>query len=240
VRPDYTFRISTANLQQANFQVSQTCARNGPLFPELKLLPVAQQKFCRTFPNTLTAPAMASARSQYLVVYNGTFALLWFTLLIRTLAISPLYSYNKTYVIVGNFAKWVQTVALLDVLHSATGQLGFFWFKTAKSIWFYFQPLNLRSSRMHSALTRYKKGWCMLPSSPPSSKLLGRLSFFGQSCVHSRKSPCRHPIPQYFWFGVSARRFGIHILLWCCRYPTRQTSSSGWDIALLSYCILLL
>jgi very-long-chain (3R)-3-hydroxyacyl-CoA dehydratase len=64
---------------------------------------------------------MASAKSQYLVAYNTTFALLWLALLIRILALSPFYKYDKTYAVVGDYAKWIQTAALLDVLHAAIG-----------------------------------------------------------------------------------------------------------------------
>lgn len=65
---------------------------------------------------------MASAKSSYLILYNGTFAALWLTLLVRILALGPLSSYEKTYDAVGDFAKWIQTAALLEVVHAALGQ----------------------------------------------------------------------------------------------------------------------
>lgn len=65
----------------------------------------------------------SSIKSLYLVLYNGTFAALWLTLLIRIVALGPLTSHEKTYDAVGNFALWVQSAALLEVAHAATGPL---------------------------------------------------------------------------------------------------------------------
>jgi very-long-chain (3R)-3-hydroxyacyl-CoA dehydratase len=67
--------------------------------------------------------ASSALKSPYLILYNGTFAALWLTLLIRIGALGPLSSYGQTYAVVGDFAKWIQTAALLEVVHAAIGQL---------------------------------------------------------------------------------------------------------------------
>jgi very-long-chain (3R)-3-hydroxyacyl-CoA dehydratase len=64
----------------------------------------------------------SSTKSIYLILYNGTFAALWLTLLVRTIAVDMLSSYDMTYDLVGDFAKWIQTAALLEVVHAAIGQ----------------------------------------------------------------------------------------------------------------------
>ncbi|KAI9052275.1 hypothetical protein LZ554_003630 [Drepanopeziza brunnea f. sp. 'monogermtubi'] len=65
-----------------------------------------------------------SVKTLYLILYNGIFAALWLTLFIRIVALGPLSSYDKTYDTIGNFALWIQTAALLEVVHSAIGPAG--------------------------------------------------------------------------------------------------------------------
>lgn len=65
---------------------------------------------------------MASLKTRYLFIYNSVFASLWFGLFIRILATNPFSNHDNTYAVVGNFAKGIQTTALLDVLHAAISQ----------------------------------------------------------------------------------------------------------------------
>ncbi|KAL3421661.1 protein tyrosine phosphatase-like protein [Phlyctema vagabunda] len=64
---------------------------------------------------------MASPKANYLIIYNTIFTLLWLNLLVKIAVDHPVSSYDKTYDRVGEFAKWIQTAALLDVLHAAIG-----------------------------------------------------------------------------------------------------------------------
>lgn len=64
----------------------------------------------------------SSLKSLYLILYNCTFTALWLTLLLRIVALEPLSSYQGTYSEVGEFAKWIQTAALLEVVHAAIGR----------------------------------------------------------------------------------------------------------------------
>ncbi|EKD14866.1 uncharacterized protein L3040_003917 [Drepanopeziza brunnea f. sp. 'multigermtubi'] len=64
-----------------------------------------------------------AVKTLYLILYNGIFAALWLTLFLRIVALGPLSSHDKTYDTIGNFALWIQTAALLEVVHSATGPL---------------------------------------------------------------------------------------------------------------------
>ena len=61
-------------------------------------------------------------QSQYLIAYNGLSALLWIALLGRVLLLVPLLGFENVYAGVGQFAKWTQTLALLEVAHSALGR----------------------------------------------------------------------------------------------------------------------
>lgn len=60
-------------------------------------------------------------QSQYLTAYNGVSTLLWLTLLGRVLLLVPLAGFDNVYPAVGQFTKWTQTLALLEVAHSALG-----------------------------------------------------------------------------------------------------------------------
>ena len=60
-------------------------------------------------------------RGQYLVLYNVTSGFLWFAVLARTVLLLGLVGPEYVYAGVGDFTKWVQTLALLEIVHSATG-----------------------------------------------------------------------------------------------------------------------
>ncbi|KAI4147635.1 MAG: hypothetical protein LQ340_005469 [Diploschistes diacapsis] len=79
-----------------------------------------------TTSKTLT-PASSSSTSprvrqqQYLLIYNLASAILWFSVLVRVLVLIPLVGYQNVYGGVGDFARWVQTGALLEIVHAALG-----------------------------------------------------------------------------------------------------------------------
>ena len=61
-------------------------------------------------------------KTQYLILYNFVSAVLWLSVLGRVVLLVPLVGFSKVYPGVGNFAKWTQTLALLEVLHAAAGE----------------------------------------------------------------------------------------------------------------------
>ena len=61
-------------------------------------------------------------RTQYLILYNFVSALLWLVVLGRVALLVPLVGFGRVYQGVGQFTKWTQTLALLEVVHSATGE----------------------------------------------------------------------------------------------------------------------
>lgn len=63
-----------------------------------------------------------SPRTQYLILYNFVSAILWLVVLGRVVLLVPLVGFERTYAGVGIFAKWTQTLALLEVVHAATGK----------------------------------------------------------------------------------------------------------------------
>ncbi|CAG8973907.1 hypothetical protein HYALB_00003685 [Hymenoscyphus albidus] len=69
-------------------------------------------------PRPLTS---SSPKTQYLIIYNFVSALSWLVVLGRVCLLVPLVGFGRVYPGVGRFAKWTQTVALLEVLHSAVG-----------------------------------------------------------------------------------------------------------------------
>lgn len=60
-------------------------------------------------------------RTQYLILYNLVSALLWFVVLGRVVTLVPLVGFERVYHGVGKFTQLTQTLALLEVFHSATG-----------------------------------------------------------------------------------------------------------------------
>lgn len=62
-------------------------------------------------------------RSQYLVSYNLVCALLWTAVLGRVILLIPLVGFGDVHGGVGEFTKWTQTFAVLEVVHSALGMI---------------------------------------------------------------------------------------------------------------------
>lgn len=60
-------------------------------------------------------------QSQYLVSYNLVCAVLWTAVLGRVILLVPLVGFGNVHGGVGEFTKWTQTLALLEVVHSALG-----------------------------------------------------------------------------------------------------------------------
>lgn len=77
-------------------------------------------------------PQRTSFKTQYLIAYNLTSALLWSAVLGRVLLLIPSVGYANVYSGVGEFAKWTQTLALLEVVHSA--------FSTCRPPTLYYSP----------------------------------------------------------------------------------------------------
>lgn len=60
-------------------------------------------------------------KTQYLILYNFISAILWLAVFSRVVILLSIVGHKNVYGGVGEFAKWTQTVALLEVLHSASG-----------------------------------------------------------------------------------------------------------------------
>jgi len=75
-------------------------------------------------PPTRSKQRPSAFKTGYLILYNFISAILWATVLGRVLAIATLHSYVKVYLGVGEFAKWTQTMALLEVVHAGVGEFG--------------------------------------------------------------------------------------------------------------------
>ncbi|THX52007.1 PTPLA-domain-containing protein [Aureobasidium pullulans] len=60
-------------------------------------------------------------KTGYLVLYNAISTILWGTILGRVLLIAGVHGTRYVFPGVGEFAKWTQTLALLEVVHAAVG-----------------------------------------------------------------------------------------------------------------------
>ncbi|KAI9872519.1 MAG: hypothetical protein M1830_001531 [Pleopsidium flavum] len=63
-------------------------------------------------------------KAQYLIFYNFISAVLWLAVLGRVVLLVPLVGFKNVYGGVGEFAKWTQTLALLELAHSASDCTG--------------------------------------------------------------------------------------------------------------------
>ncbi|KAI9842157.1 MAG: hypothetical protein M1837_007444 [Sclerophora amabilis] len=67
------------------------------------------------------SPPGTSLKIKYLTVYNFVSAALWLIILGRVVLLLPLVGHAHVYGGVGEFAKWTQTGAVLEILHSLFG-----------------------------------------------------------------------------------------------------------------------
>jgi very-long-chain (3R)-3-hydroxyacyl-CoA dehydratase len=81
---------------------------------------MAPPKASRSSPSK---PAQFSSfKNLYLVLYNLVCALLWLVVLSRVVLLVSQGGFESTYAGVGEFAKWTQTIALLEIVHAAAGK----------------------------------------------------------------------------------------------------------------------
>lgn len=83
--------------------------------PDFSLLnPEARPK-----PPPLTKSDVAK---EYLTAYNSICTLLWLSIFGRVVLLIPITGYESVYEAAGDITKWTQTVAVLEILHSAFGR----------------------------------------------------------------------------------------------------------------------
>ena len=68
----------------------------------------------------------STANKAYLIFYNSVSALLWSVVLGRTVMLLGLHGPEYVYPNVGEFTKWTQTLAGLEVMHSLLGMIYFY------------------------------------------------------------------------------------------------------------------
>lgn len=64
---------------------------------------------------------MSSLKRTYLVAYNALSAALWAVVLVRTAQTLPTAGPEAVYPAVGEWTKWTQTLAGLEIVHSVLG-----------------------------------------------------------------------------------------------------------------------
>jgi len=63
----------------------------------------------------------SNSKTQYLILYNFVSSILWLVVLGRTVLLVPMVGFARVYPGVGNFTKWTQTLACLEIVHAAFG-----------------------------------------------------------------------------------------------------------------------
>ena len=64
-------------------------------------------------------------KAVYLILYNAISASLWAIVLARTVRIATVQGWEDVYAGVGEWTKWTQTLAGLEVLHAALGKAAY-------------------------------------------------------------------------------------------------------------------
>jgi very-long-chain (3R)-3-hydroxyacyl-CoA dehydratase len=72
-------------------------------------------------PPAKSKPSSSSLVTNYLLAYNGLSFLGWLVVLGRLVLLVPLVGTENVYSGLGDFTKWVQTFAILEVVHAAFG-----------------------------------------------------------------------------------------------------------------------
>jgi very-long-chain (3R)-3-hydroxyacyl-CoA dehydratase len=68
-------------------------------------------------------PAASSANKAYLIAYNAVSCGLWATILYRTVTIAGTEGkYAQLFGETGEFVKWAQTAAMMEIVHSVLGE----------------------------------------------------------------------------------------------------------------------
>jgi hypothetical protein len=73
----------------------------------------------------------------YLILYNTISAILWATILGRVILISNVHGTRFVFPGLGEFAKWTQTLALLEVVHAGLGEFSSFCFQKKSQFLFH-------------------------------------------------------------------------------------------------------
>jgi hypothetical protein len=73
-------------------------------------------------------PAASSANKAYLTLYNAVSCGLWATILYRTITIVGTEgNYGALFGETGEFVKWAQSAAMMEIVHSLLGESFLFW-----------------------------------------------------------------------------------------------------------------
>lgn len=75
--------------------------------------------------NAQNKPQRVGQSQQYLVAYNLICTILWIAVLGRLVLLIPMVGLENVYGGVGDFTKWTQTLAVMEIIHSASGTAQF-------------------------------------------------------------------------------------------------------------------
>lgn len=74
-------------------------------------------------PPQKAAKPSSPIKTAYLVLYNAISSLAWSVVLAQTVSVAATQGWQHVYPAVGEWTKWTQTMAALEVLHSLLGAL---------------------------------------------------------------------------------------------------------------------
>ena len=131
-------------------------------------------------------------KQQYLVLYNLASAISWFVVLSRVCILLPIAGYRNVYGGVGEYTKWTQSAAVLEILHSTIGRSSELCFHLRSQ--FMAMVLKSRKHFCNCSSLRLVQPLTMARPCPLSTAyhvLAGRLAL-GGCMAHRRCAPLRH------------------------------------------------
>lgn len=134
--PGGTNRSWRRNPSQSESSISQVPIRSSksqqvdPQFSDHNILPLYKARGMASSMSSKSSTQVAHRQSktwqvrkqQYLILYNLVSGFLWFVVLARTVSILSIGGPKYVHEEVGEFTKWTQSLALLEIVHSAVGE----------------------------------------------------------------------------------------------------------------------
>lgn len=68
-------------------------------------------------------PDAKKARNDYLIAYNGISAIMWSAVLAQVIGTVVMQGWEKVFSNAANFTRMVQTMAVMEIVHSAAGKV---------------------------------------------------------------------------------------------------------------------
>ncbi|OTB08526.1 hypothetical protein M426DRAFT_317151 [Hypoxylon sp. CI-4A] len=191
--------------------------------------------------------ASSPVKNGYLILYNAASALLWGTVLVRVVSANFESGPRAVYPVVGEFCKWTQTLAGMEVLHSLLGVVRAPFFTTFMQV-FSRYAIVWGITGLFPELARGRSSGDGYSSLAYSSMLVAwaiteiiRYSYFALSLSSGGRPPyALHWLRYHTFFllypiGISSEAY----MIWRAVDPAKTTVSPLYSTVLFAYVALV-